>query len=116
MKTTTYLAVFAVSLAALSGCSHPLLLGRIGDDMDRASPYALCRAHSSIAGSQAAIDAVERRGIDCSKYEAAISAQRQAGVATGAAIMQNTKSTYRPPTQQTTTCYQAGATVQCSTN
>jgi len=116
VKTTTRFAVFVVSIAAMSGCSHPLLLGRIGDDMDRASPYALCRAHSSIAGSQAAIDAVERRGIDCSKYEAAIAAQRHAGVAAGAAIMQSTKSTYRPPAQQTTSCYQAGVTVQCTTN
>ena len=57
--------------------------GRMGENLDRASPYALCRAQSSIVGSEAANDAIARRGIDCSQYAAAIAANRAAGVALG---------------------------------
>lgn len=113
MKT---IAILAASML-LSACAHPLLLGRMGENLDRASPYALCRAQSSIVGSEAANDAIARRGIDCSQYAAAIAANRAAGVALGNSIMQNApKPVIAPPAQpQRTTCNKLGYTVECTT-
>ena len=106
-----------LSFVCLAGCSHPALLGRIGDDLDRASPYALCRAQTSIVGSPSVNDAIARRGIDCSQYAAAIAANRAAGVALGNSIMQNApKPVIAPPVQpQRTTCNKLGYTAECTT-
>lgn len=104
---------------ALSACSHPALLGRLGDDLNTASPYSLCRAQMSPFSTQAIEQTIERRGIDCSKYASAIAASRATGVALGTSIMQNSQRpvtpipAYQPPVR--TTCERLGYQTQCTT-
>lgn len=103
----------------VSACSHPALLGRLGDDLNTASPYSLCRAQMSPFSTQAIEETIEHRGIDCSKYASAIAASRATGMALGTSIMQNSQRpvtptpTYQPPVR--TTCQQMGYQTQCTT-
>lgn len=126
MKSTQFTTVVAritlvVPFVLLTACSHPLILGRMGDDLENADTFALCRARQSIYVSQAVIDAIRRRQIDCSVHAGEIAAQRRAlinaadSMATPPVVVQTPTPapTYQYP--RTTQCNQYGKQVTCTT-
>lgn len=114
-----------VAAALVQGCNHALVLGRTGDNLGTADPYALCKARRSIWASQAVADAIRLRQIDCRQWDNQIAAEdaaRKAAMFNAGAIMMTTPIVPRPavapaagPQPSITRCTPLGPSVQCTT-